>query len=540
MSDVFISYERSTAKQAQAVADALRAQGYAVWRDDELPAHRDYSEVIEERLRAAKAVVVIWSAGAVKSQWVRAEADLAREAGTLVQLTLDGAPLPMPFNRIQCADMTGWSGDLASAGWQKVAGSVSELVGNAPAPKPVVDVGIEASRPLPSAPSIAVLPLANLSGDPEQDYFADGMAVEIVTALSRFPALFVIASSSSLSFREPAVSRRTIADELGVRYLLEGSVRKSGQRVRIAVELLNPREGTQVWAERFDGTLEDVFALQDAVATGVSAQIAPAVEASEMRRTGARTAAELGAYDLLLRARHAVTFWNADAFSRAIALLDEAIEREPDYAQALALAALCNGYAPQAGWSDDPDFSRRRARELCRRAIQAGADIPEVLADTAMAITFIGGDLVAADAMIERAIARNPSLASAWLCSGWIKAFCGKAREGLRHLETADRLDPRAPHRSNLLSGMGFCLLLLGRYEEAVLRLKESKRLLANQYGTWTGLVAALAYAGHIEEAQSTLKRLDPAHLKAMLSLMRDIDDREIVRAGLALAGADV
>src|SRR5580700_8479914 len=138
MSDVFISYARSTADQAQKIAEALRSINYGVWRDDELPAHRDYSEVIEERLRTAKAVVVVWSADAVKSQWVRAEADLAREAGTLVQLTLDGAALPMPFNRIQCADLAGWSGDLAASGWNKVVASITELADSASAdPTPV-------------------------------------------------------------------------------------------------------------------------------------------------------------------------------------------------------------------------------------------------------------------------------------------------------------------------------------------------------------------------------------------------------------------
>ncbi len=129
MSEIFVSYARSTVAQAKAIADALRALGYSTWQDDDLPAHRDYSEVIEERLRAAKAVVVVWSADAAKSHWVRAEADLAREAGTLVQLTLDGAPLPMPFNRIQCADLVGWTGDLDSSGWRKITASVAELMG---------------------------------------------------------------------------------------------------------------------------------------------------------------------------------------------------------------------------------------------------------------------------------------------------------------------------------------------------------------------------------------------------------------------------
>ena len=188
MSDVFISYARSTEKQAEQVADALRALGYNIWRDDELPAHRAYTEVIEERLKAAKAVVVIWSAEAVKSQWVRAEADIAREAGTLVQLRVDGSTPPLPFNQIQCADMTGWAGDVNAPGWRKVAASVADLIGGSGAvPEPgVTELVADAPLPLPTKPSVAVMPFANLSGDPEQDYFADGMVVEIAEALSRF------------------------------------------------------------------------------------------------------------------------------------------------------------------------------------------------------------------------------------------------------------------------------------------------------------------------------------------------------------------
>src|SRR5258708_8306530 len=175
MADVFVAYARSTEAQARQIADALRGLGHTVWRDDELPAHRAYAEVIEERLRAAKAVVVVWSAEAASSQWVRAEANVAREAGTLVQLRVDGAKPPLPFNEVQCADLCGWAGDLEAPGWRKVMDSVAALTAGAN----VSTVAVASPR----KQSICVLPFANMSDDPQQEYFSDGISEDIITDL---------------------------------------------------------------------------------------------------------------------------------------------------------------------------------------------------------------------------------------------------------------------------------------------------------------------------------------------------------------------
>src|SRR5215472_18545206 len=221
MSEVFISYARSTAAKAQQIAEVLRGLGYGVWRDDELPAHRAYTEVIEERLQAAKAVVVIWSAEAVKSEWVQSEADTARTDHKLVQLTVDGAKLPRPFDRIQCADLAGWSGDLDAHDWKKVVASVAELIaGGARTPAPAEP------KPAVRKLSICVLPFANMSGDPEQEYFSDGISEDIITDLSKVSALGVIARNNAFTFKGKTVEIQQIARQLGVSHVVEGSVRK--------------------------------------------------------------------------------------------------------------------------------------------------------------------------------------------------------------------------------------------------------------------------------------------------------------------------
>jgi TolB-like protein len=276
MSEIFISYARSTERQARTVAEALRALGYSVWSDDELPAHRNYADVIEERLRASKAVVVIWSADAAKSQWVRAEADLARGAGTLVQLNIDGIIPPMPFNQIQCADLADWTGASEHPGWRKIVRSVAELISGAAqeqrpdAPGRRKTDGHVLAGSVPDGPVLAVLAFDNLSGDPEMAYFSDGVSQEILDTVARSSDLKVIARSSSFQFRGLEKAVRKVAADLRATHLLDGSVRRAGTRVRISAQLVDCASEMTLWSNRFDRALDDVFALQDEIALAVA------------------------------------------------------------------------------------------------------------------------------------------------------------------------------------------------------------------------------------------------------------------------------
>ncbi len=336
MSDIFISYARSTEDQAKRVERALEALGYSVWRDDELPAHRTYADVIEERLKSAKAVVVIWSAEAVKSQWVRAEADAARGLGTLVQLSVDGTVPPMPFNQIQCADLKGWDGE-ASPGWKKVEGSVAALVG-AGAKEPASPAGQRHRER-----SICVLPFANMSGDAEQEYFSDGISEDITTDLSKISALAVTARNTAFTFKGGAVDVGEVARKLGVSHVLEGSVRKSGSRVRITAQLIDGATGDHLWAERYDRDLTDIFAIQDEISKAIVEALKLKLLPEEKKAIEQRGTASAEAYNLYLMARQ---YWVTGNYGdvrreeRVIRICERVVAIDPEYAKAWALIAI--------------------------------------------------------------------------------------------------------------------------------------------------------------------------------------------------------
>jgi adenylate cyclase len=342
MSDIFVSYARSTEKQARQIADALRHVGYEVWRDDELPAHRAYSEVIEERIKSAKAVLVLWSADAVKSQWVRAEADAAREAGTLVQATVDGATAPMPFNQIQCADLAYWAGDTTSDGWRKVENSIASLLGTDSTNH------ADRNRPAPSASSsrkfsVCVLPFVNMSGDAEQEYFSDGISEDIITDLSKISALSVIARNTAFTFKGQVLDVKEVARQLGVTHVLEGSVRKAGERVRITAQLIDGKAGDHVWAERFDRDLTDIFAIQDEISKAIASALQLKLLPKEKKAIEHRGTDSAEAYNLYLMARqHWISGNDGDPRRDEVVarICGQATAVDPDYAQAWALMAL--------------------------------------------------------------------------------------------------------------------------------------------------------------------------------------------------------
>jgi adenylate cyclase len=334
MAHVFISYARLDEQLACQVADGLRESGFEVWRDDELPAHRPYADVIEERINGASAVVVLWSAEAAKSHWVRAEADTARAALTLVQASIDGTRPPMPFNQIQCADLRAWDGQRTSSGWRKLISSVTDLAGGAADPSPR-----EAFREV----SICVLPFQNMSGDTEQEYFSDGISEDITTDLSKVSALEVIARNTAFTFKGQSVNVCEVARKLGVSHVLEGSVRKVGNQVRITAQLIDGRSGGHLWADRFDRDLTDIFTIQDEISKAIVRALRIRLLPEEKKAIEKRGTSNAEAYNLYLLARqYWVTGNHGDMRreERVMRICGRAVELDPYYAQAWALLAI--------------------------------------------------------------------------------------------------------------------------------------------------------------------------------------------------------
>jgi adenylate cyclase len=429
LSDVFISYARSTEREAQKVAEGLRALGWGVWRDDELPAHRPYAEVIKERIEASKAVVVLWSAEAAESQWVRSEAERARMHRKLVQASLDKTEPPMPFDQIQCADLAGWTGGDGHPGWAKAVASIRSLAGE---PKAPADPRAASASSLAgkSRLSIAVLPFANISGDPEQEYFSDGITEDITTDLSKVSALSVASRNTAFTFKNKAVNLTEVARALGVTHVLEGSVRKAGNRIRISAQLIEGATDSHVWAERYDRDLDDIFAIQDEISRAIVAALKVRLAPEEGKAIAQRSTTNPDAYEVYLMARR---YWVGGWARRRdliVRLCRKAVELDPGYALAWSLMANVQS-----------DLRFRTFDTTDDHGLEAA----------------------------QRALSLDPNLAEAHTAKGRILGDAGRYDEAQAEHEIALRLDP-ASYEVN--AGAAPWAISTGRFQQALALLE--------------------------------------------------------------------
>jgi TolB-like protein/DNA-binding winged helix-turn-helix (wHTH) protein len=360
--------------------------------------------------------------------------------------------------------------------------------------------------PMPDKPSIAVLPFQNMSGDPEQEYFVDGMVEEIITALSRIRWLLVLARNSSFTYKGQAVDVKHVARELGVRYVLEGSVRKAGGRVRITGQLIDAVTGAHLWADRFDGSLEDVFELQDKVASSVAGVIEPALQAAESARSVGRPTTDLTAYDLYLRA-HAMVLSSTRQAPEALRLLEQAIARDPRYGPALAWSALCCYRLLVDGRSEDREADALNGADFARRALEVAGDDPGILANAAQALAYFGEDIGAMMALVDRALALNPSYARGWQISGVLRSWAGQPDNAIEHVDEALRLSPRARVGTSLLV-IGDAHFCSRRFDEAVPKLLVAIQEDPSHPQPYRILAACYAHMGRLGDAREIVQRL--------------------------------
>ena len=320
---------------------------------------------------------------------------------------------------------------------------------------------------LADKPSIAVLPFNNFSSDPEQSYFADGMVDDIITALCHIRWLFVIARTSSFTYRDRAVDVRQIGRELGVRYVLEGSVRKTATRVRIMAQLIDAHTGTHLWGDRFEGALGNVFDLQDRVTSCVVGAIAPKLQQAEIQRVRHKPTESLAAYDCFLRGTESFNRFTREATDEALAMFRRAIEVDPEFSTPYGMAALCYCRRKATGWWADPKDEAAEAVRLARRAVEFGIDDVIALSAGGWALAFVGMELDDGAAFIDRALEMSPNLASAWMLNGWTRIFLGEHDLAIKHFAESMGMSPLDPLIVMAQAGTAFAHLLARRYDEA-------------------------------------------------------------------------
>ena len=482
MPDVFLSYNREDQAIARRFAEAFAAEGLEVWWDTTLRAGEAYDQVTEKALKSAKAVVVLWSRRSVESRWVRAEATLADRNKTLMPAMIEPCERPIMFELTQTAELSHWEGDVRDRAWQAFMGDLKRFVQAGPAAsteKPAVGsaLGQAPARQTATKPdrmSICVLPFANMSADPEQEYFSDGISEDIITDLSKVSALSVIARNTAFTFKGKSVAIKDVARALEVTHVLEGSVRKAGARVRITAQLIDGKAGDHVWADRWDRDLDDIFTLQDEISRAIVTALKLKLLPEEKEAIEDRGTTNLEAYDKCLRARALTHQFGGENLGRAIELYREALRLEPEFFQAWSgmMTALINysNFAPN-----------RRSELLAERddAIQRMIEVTaqgrsNLYARALQAI--LNHDFVEADRLLQRApvIAASERNGVVYACDIGLKESVGRINDALEATREIVRHDPLSLLHSLILQQL---LSIAGRPEEADAEYRRSADL---------------------------------------------------------------
>ncbi|MBY6127403.1 TIR domain-containing protein [Qipengyuania aquimaris] len=559
MSDVFISYARTNYPQARAMAKGLADAGYDVWIDDDLPAHRAFSTVIEENLRAAKAVLVLWSKDACASRWVPAEADIAYGEDKLVQISIDGSMPPLPFNRIHCERAPDWNGELNSPAWQKILASIADLARpgasqlrkpeEVSGKEPVAHMGTRAwdiaapeekglPRELPASvttkPSIAVLPFQQV-GDTSDAWFPDAVADEITVALARFGRFFVLSSISALRPENRDRPPEEVAAELGARYVLSGKIQRSDQRVRFIAHLDDVIEARRVWSDRFDEDLDDIFELQDRIARTVAKSIGVSINDAEAYRARHQPSRDIR--DIYYQANLLIQRIDPKSIATVLALAKRALEIEPENSWAAAMAALANGFQFLLGWTSDREASRERTIHYCEIALKDSDADERVFGLCGPALNCVGHKIELAHQLTDKAIDINPCDAGTLFWGSWMDVTAGNSERGIERARTSLAVNPKSGIGHLIAIPHAIGLIQLGRYEEAADMLTKVVEV-SPQGDALAALVIALVKLDRIDEAKAIHARLNTAgRAIGGLALMQKPEHKQMVEECLAVAG---
>jgi TolB-like protein len=515
--DVFVSYPHQDKATAAATCAMLEASGIRCWiAPRDIVPGADWGESIIDAMTRAKVMVLIFSGHANGSAQIKREVERAVNKGIpIIPLRIENIAMSKSLEYFLSTQH--WLDALTpplEKHLNRLAASVRALLqieteGDA-RPIDMPNLGQAAAAPLalPDKPSIAVLPFQNMSGDPEQEYFTDGMVEEIITGLSRIHWLFVIARNSTFTYKGRAVDVKQIGRELGVRYVLEGSVRKALQRVRITGQLIDASTGAHIWADRFDGTLADIFDLQDHVAAGVVGAISTKVEQIEIQRSKRKSTDNWSAYDYFLRGMAMVHELSRETNGEALQLFHRATELDSAFASAYGMAAWCYVLRKSNRWTNDRSHDVVEVSRLARNAVSLGKDDAVALSRGGYALAYVVGELEAGSAYVNQALMLSPNLAHALLANGWCKIWLGEPEAAIQQFTHVIRLSPVDLLMPSMHAGLASAHFFAGDYEKASLlagRLLQEKPdfVVALRYAA-----ASNALLGRLEEAQRAMGRL--------------------------------
>jgi TolB-like protein/Flp pilus assembly protein TadD len=510
-SDVFLSYNREDQAVARRFAEGFEREGLTVWWDATLRSGEAYDEVTEQALRDAKAVVVLWSKRSVASRWVRAEATLADRNRTLVPAMIEACERPIMFELTQTADLSQWSGAANDRTWLAFLTDVRRFVRTGGAEtaslSPAVATIPTRSSGKDERPSLAILPFTNRSGERTDDVFADGMVEDLILALSLSGRIKVIAQSATVVYRRNVSDLRTIGRDLGVRYLLEGNVRRVGQNLRVTAQLVEGENGTVLWSQKFDRPLTELAELQEQLVTEVAAQLGDQVERVEIEKALAKPG-DLTAWEAVTRVFAGITTINPVSIRTSIAEARKALALAPDYA--MGHAALAVSLALKNARDGGSEALRREARQHIERALTLGASDPTVLGWTAHALAMCGAWPEALQ-YAERVVSLNPNVAIGRLTLAMVCVRLKRIDDVLMHVSALESLAPRGYMTHNGMAFRGIAHYMAGRYKEARKAMEQALLLNPGFVYPFKDIAVVCEKTGQHEEARDAVRRLRSA-----------------------------